>query len=198
MSAPSLSRRQAICMLVGALPLAACAESSRPLPTERSLTISGPSGIPAPRHVEVSRDLARGQIFILQDRMALRFVTKRGHALEYPVALGKAGFAFKGKAVVGAMREWPKWTPTPDMLKRDPDHYGPYREGMPGGPDNPLGARALYLFRNGHDTLFRIHGTDAPDTIGKKVSNGCIRMHNAHVIDLFERVKIGTPVQVIA
>lgn len=198
MTAPTLSRRKAVCMIFGILPLAACANAPLPLPAERSLTISGPSGIAPPRPVEVSRDLAPGQILVVPNRMALRFVTKRGQALEYPVALGKAGFAFTGNAVVGAKRKWPSWTPTPDMLKRDPEAYGPYREGMPGGPENPLGARALYLFRDGQDTLFRIHGTDAPDTIGKKVSNGCIRMHNTHVIDLFERVKIGAPVQVVS
>ena len=83
------------------------------------------------------------------------------------------------------------------MIERDPAAYEKYQDGMPGGPGNPLGARALYLFKDGADTFFRIHGTNAPRSIGTNASNGCIRMVNAHVMDLYERVPLGTPVFVV-
>ncbi len=99
--------------------------------------------------------------------------------------------------MIGAKKEWPSWTPTPDMIERDPAAYEKWADGMPGGPDNPLGARALYLFKDGADTFFRIHGTNLPRTIGTNASNGCIRMANEHVIDLYQRVPIGAPVFVV-
>jgi lipoprotein-anchoring transpeptidase ErfK/SrfK len=102
--------------------------------------------------------------------------------------------------VVQVKKEWPTWRPTDDMIERDPGHYGKYKgneDAMPGGPGNPLGARAMYLFQNGHDTYFRIHGTIEPESIGRSVSNGCIRMLNSSVIDLYDRVPIGTVVEVM-
>ncbi|MEP0519294.1 MAG: L,D-transpeptidase [Hyphomicrobiales bacterium] len=127
----------------------------------------------------------------------LYLVTKRGRARRYGVGLGKLGLAFNGSAVIGRKAKWPRWTPTSNMIRRDPKRYRKYAGGLPGGPNNPLGARALYLFRNGRDTYFRIHGTTEPWSIGTNVSSGCIRMINEHVEDLYERVKIGARVVVI-
>ena len=120
-----------------------------------------------------------------------------GRALRYGVGVGKAGLAFKGSATVGRKAEWPSWTPTANMIRRNPKKYARYANGVPGGPGNPLGARALYLYRNNRDTYYRIHGTTEPQSIGQSVSNGCIRMINDHVIDLYNRVPVGTSVVVV-
>ncbi len=121
----------------------------------------------------------------------------RGRALRYGVGVGKAGLAFRGRAEVGRKAEWPSWRPTDNMIRREPAKYARYAGGVPGGPSNPLGARALYLYRNGRDTMYRIHGTNQPSSIGRSVSNGCIRMINEHVIDLYERVPVGAKVVVL-
>ncbi|HEY8160692.1 MAG TPA: L,D-transpeptidase [Methylocystis sp.] len=117
----------------------------------------------------------------------------RGQAYEYGVGVGRQGFAWKGEAQIGRKAYWPGWTPPKEMLLRRPD----LPDHMDGGIDNPLGARALYLFNGSKDTLFRIHGTNEPDTIGQAVSSGCIRMLNADVIDLYGRVSRGTRVVVL-
>ncbi|HUH77773.1 MAG TPA: L,D-transpeptidase, partial [Devosia sp.] len=90
----------------------------------------------------------------------------------------------------------PRWTPTQSMIKREPDRYGPYVGGVEGGATNPLGPRALYLYRDGRDTLFRLHGTTEPYTIGTNVSSGCIRLMNQDIIDLYARVPVGAKVVV--
>lgn len=118
-------------------------------------------------------------------------------AIRYGVGVGKAGLAFRGSAIVGRKAKWPSWTPTRNMIRRDPGKYARYANGVPGGPGNPLGSRALYLYRDGRDTMYRIHGTTQPSSIGRSVSNGCIRMINAHVEDLFERVPVGANVVVL-
>jgi lipoprotein-anchoring transpeptidase ErfK/SrfK len=115
-----------------------------------------------------------------------------GQAYEYGVGVGREGFAWKGEAQVGRKAFWPGWTPPREMLLRRPD----LPDHMDGGLENPLGARALYLFKGKTDTMFRIHGTNEPDTIGQAVSSGCIRMLNADVIDLYRRVAKGTRVVV--
>ena len=127
----------------------------------------------------------------------LYLVQGRGRARRYGVGVGKAGLAFQGSARVGRKAEWPRWTPTASMIRREPGKYAKYAGGVPGGPGNPLGARALYLFKGKRDTLFRIHGTTQPWSIGRSVSNGCIRMVNAHVIDLYGRVPVGARVVVL-
>lgn len=116
-----------------------------------------------------------------------------GRAYEYGVGVGREGFAWKGEAQIGRKAYWPGWTPPKEMLLRRPD----LPDHMEGGLENPLGARALYLFRGKKDTMFRIHGTNEPDTIGQAVSSGCIRMLNADVIDLYRRVSKGTRVVVL-
>lgn len=118
-------------------------------------------------------------------------------AMRYLVAVGAAGYGFAGEATIPFQRDWPYWTPTKNMLKRDPETYGPVRNGLPGGLDNPLGARALYLYRNGRDTLYRIHGTSSPWTIGHATSSGCIRLFNQDIIHLAEQVEPGTKVVVL-
>ena len=116
-----------------------------------------------------------------------------GQAIEYGIGVGRQGFAWKGVAEVGRKAFWPGWTPPPEMLARQPE-LPPHLDG---GMDNPLGARALYLFQGNKDTLFRIHGTNEPKTIGHAVSSGCIRMLNSDVIDLYGRVAKGTRVVVL-
>ncbi len=126
----------------------------------------------------------------------LYYVTSEGRAMRYAIAVGRAGLAFKGSAVVGRKVEWPAWTPTANMIRTQPETYREYRNGLPGGLDNPLGSRALYLYRNGRDSYFRIHGTIDNSSIGKATSAGCIRLFNQDVMDLFPRVKPGTRVVV--
>ncbi len=155
----------------------------------------------APEHypveVTVKRDFAPGSIIVLSSQHFLYFITKPGHAIRYGVAVGKAELVFRGQAQIGKMTEWPNWKPTPEMVERNPAAYAKYAEkGMEGGPKNPLGARAIYLYQNGRDTAVRIHGTLEPNSIGKSVSNGCLRMVNAHVIDLYSRVQLGAAVTV--
>ncbi|MFE1597644.1 L,D-transpeptidase [Methylobacterium sp. ID0610] len=127
----------------------------------------------------------------------LYLVRENGRALRYGVGVGKAGLAWSGTARVARKAEWPRWTPTPDMIAREPERNGPWRLGMAGGPGNPLGPRALYLFDGDRDTLYRIHGTTEPGTIGTNVSSGCIRMFNQDVIDLYGRVPVGSRVVVL-
>ena len=116
-----------------------------------------------------------------------------GRAIRYGVGVGKQGFEWSGDAVVGMKRRWPRWVPPHDMVDRN-KLAKKWANGMPGGPENPLGARALYLFENNADTLYRIHGTIEPESIGKAASSGCIRMLNEDIVSLYDRVEIGTPV----
>jgi lipoprotein-anchoring transpeptidase ErfK/SrfK len=120
-----------------------------------------------------------------------------GKARSYGVGVGKAGLTFKGMATIKPKAEWPSWTPTANMIRRNPGKYARYAGGVPGGKNNPLGARALYLYKGNRDTYFRIHGTTEPDSIGRSISNGCIRMINEHAIDLYNRVAHGTGVIVL-
>jgi len=153
-----------------------------------------------PQTVRVKRDLEPEQIIVLPKSHFLYYVTEPGVALRYGVGVGRAGLEFTGTAIIEVKKEWPTWRPTDEMIERDPDAYGRFKDNdyvQPGGPSNPLGARALYLFENGRDTFYRIHGTNAPRSIGTSVSNGCIRMLNDHVIDLYQRVPIGTKVTVM-
>jgi lipoprotein-anchoring transpeptidase ErfK/SrfK len=140
---------------------------------------------------------ATGSIVIDSQEKFLYLMESPFSARRYGVAVGKEGLAFKGSVTVGAKQEWPRWIPTKEMIERDPEKYAQYAEGMDGGPNNPLGARAIYLYDGPKDTYLRIHGTTQPWTIGTAASNGCFRMVNEHVIDLFSRVPVGTKVTVI-
>jgi len=130
-----------------------------------------------------------GTVIIDTPRRFLMLVQDDGTALRYGIGVGRPGFIWAGEKKVSAKKEWPDWTPPPEMLQRRPDlpHF------MAGGPENPMGARAMYL----GSSLYRIHGSNEPWTIGQAVSSGCIRMRNEDVIDLYERVKLGTKVVVI-
>ena len=154
-----------------------------------------------PQTVRISGQYGPGQLLVLPRAHFLYYVTGPNEAIRYGVGVGRAGLEFTGTATIQAKRKWPDWRPTDEMISRDPNAYEKFKADdsyrQPGGPGNPLGARALYLFQNGRDTYFRIHGTNAPRTIGLSVSNGCIRMLNEHVKDLYERVPIGTRVTVI-
>jgi lipoprotein-anchoring transpeptidase ErfK/SrfK len=147
------------------------------------------------RHiVDYSRREAPGTILVDTDARFLYFVLPGGKAIRYGVAVGEEAMAFSGVASVGRMAEWPDWIPTPEIQAR----LGPYPPRIRGGPANPLGARALYLYAGNKDTLYRIHGTNQPEYIGQAISSGCIRMINEDVIDLFDRVKPGATVVVLA
>ncbi len=138
-----------------------------------------------------------GTIIVDPRARFLYLVMPEGKAMRYGIGVAKAGLAFEGRAYVGRRATWPGWTPTAAMIKREPKRYGPFAGGLKGGINNPLGARALYLYKNGVDTLYRIHGTTEPWSIGKRVSSGCVRLFNHDIIDLFNRVPTGTKVIVL-
>lgn len=137
-----------------------------------------------------------GTIIVNTSERTLYHVLGSGLAMRYGVAVGKEGHDWAGIASVGRKVEWPTWTPPAAMIQRRPD-LARWAGGMPGGPDNPLGARALYLYANGRDTLFRIHGTNEPRSIGRAASSGCIRMLNEDVTELYELTPLGTKVIVL-
>src|SRR6185295_4253984 len=149
---------------------------------------------PYKRHiVAYHRKEAPGTILIDSDARYLYYVLPEGKAIRYGVTVGEEALAFSGVAKIGRMTEWPTWTPTEDIKKRMdvPSFVGP-------GPQNPMGARAMYLYEGNKDTLYRIHGTNQPEYIGEAISSGCIRLTNEDVIDLYKRVKPGTVVVVLA
>jgi len=126
----------------------------------------------------------------------LYLVMPGGAAMRYGIGVGREGFEWAGSATIARKAEWPRWTPPAEMIAREP-RLEPYRHGMEPSLSNPLGARALYLFQNGRDTLYRLHGTNEPWTIGKNVSSGCIRLLNQDVIDLYRRTPVGSRVVVL-
>ena len=126
----------------------------------------------------------------------LYWVLKDGKAMRYGVGLGRQGYSWKGRAIVQWKRKWPTWTPPSTMISRD-RKLEKWRQGMPPGISNPLGSRALYIFKDGVDTLYRIHGSPDWKSIGKSASSGCVRMFNQDVMDLYDRVPSKTPLLVI-
>src|SRR5271170_5715404 len=149
------------------------------------------------RQVAFSSPYRPGTIIVMIGERHLYFVEPGGMAMRYTVGVGREeALNFRGNAVIGRKAEWPHWTPTGDMIRRMPI-YAHYTAGLPGGIGNPLGARALYLYRGNQDTYFRLHGTIEPETIGQKVSSGCIRLFNHDIIDLYNRAPVGTRVMVI-
>jgi len=142
-----------------------------------------------------------GTIVINPSEHFLYLVQGEGHAIRYGVGVGSEGFAWSGVATVHSKREWPNWYPTDDYLQRQPEARSRLnlqsRSGMVAGLANPLGARALYLWQGNKDTLYRIHGTNEPWTIGQNVSSGCIRLTNEDVIDLYDRTSVGAKVVVL-
>ena len=191
-----LSRRQILAGLssVSALGLTGCATTpARP---------TGPD--PAFRRTEVPYETRekRGTIVVHPSEHFLYYVNGDGTAMRYGVGVGSEGMGWSGVATVKSKQEWPDWYPTAETLQRKPDiipHLIPLQSGtgMAGGPENPLGARALYLWQGNKDTLYRIHGTNEPWTIGRNVSSGCIRMVNEDAVDLYNRTAVGTRVVVL-
>jgi len=153
---------------------------------------------PELRRTEVAYTTPHPAGTVVVDTPARRayYVLGNGRAIRYGVGVGREGLALAGNAYVGRKAEWPTWTPTANMQRREA-RYRKLAGGMPGGPNNPLGARAMYLYRSGNDTHFRIHGTNQPESIGHAMSSGCIRMMNHDVIDLYSRVGVGAKVVVI-
>jgi lipoprotein-anchoring transpeptidase ErfK/SrfK len=143
------------------------------------------------RIVPVQAGLQVGSIHIVPQSYHLYYVLPGAQAIRYGVAIGQEGLYWKGQAVIGRKVEWPSWRPTDEMIERNPTAYAKYADGMPGGPENPLGARALYFYQGDTDTTIRVHGTILPGSIGSSASNGCFRMYNSHVIDLYDRVALG-------
>ncbi len=155
------------------------------------------AAIPQPyrRHiVDYTRKEAPGSIVIDTDHKFLYYVLPKGQAIRYGIAVGEEAQVWSGIAKVGRMEEWPAWVPTPSEQAR----LGPLPAFVTGGPHNPMGARGMYLYSGNKDTLYRIHGTNQPEYIGQAISSGCIRMTNEDAIDLYNRVKIGTVVVVLA
>lgn len=140
---------------------------------------------------------APGTIVVETSRRYLYLVEEGGRATRYGIGVGRDGFRWSGRAVVGRKAAWPTWTPTAEMMKRQPETRQ-YAGGMPPGLDNPLGARALYIYQDGRDTLYRLHGTNENWSIGEAVSSGCVRLLNQDVIDLYRRCPVGTPILVKA
>lgn len=148
-----------------------------------------------PKVIDMQVSLAPGAVHVFPNQFRLFLTLPDNQALRYTVGVGRPGLYHAGNFTVGAKREWPSWKPTPAMIKRNPDAYARYADGLPGGVDNPLGARALYLYDgSGYDTALRIHGTNKPRTIGTAVSNGCARLTNDHITDLYDRIAVGAPV----
>jgi lipoprotein-anchoring transpeptidase ErfK/SrfK len=146
------------------------------------------------RHiVDYHRKEVPGTVVVDSDAKYLYYVLPQGKAVRYGIAVGEEAQAWSGLAKVGRMEEWPGWIPTPSEQTR----LGPLPAFVTGGPHNPMGARGMYLYSGNKDTLYRIHGTNQPELIGSAVSSGCIRMTNEDAIDLYNKVKIGTPVIVI-
>ncbi|MHB0952721.1 MAG: L,D-transpeptidase [Allorhizobium sp.] len=140
---------------------------------------------------------APGTIVVDPYARFLYLVMEGDKAMRYGVGVAKAGLEFQGEGDIKRKARWPGWVPTPSMIAREPDRYGPLAQGMEGGIDNPLGARALYLYKDGKDTLYRIHGTNEAWSIGKSVSSGCIRLLNQDIIDLHSRVPEGSKMVVL-
>ncbi|MDQ3559322.1 MAG: L,D-transpeptidase [Pseudomonadota bacterium] len=157
----------------------------------------GRQAMPDPQYqaqvVQFATAEAPGTIVIDTGAKFLYYVMKDGLAIRYGVGVGKEGFGWSGVVTVGRKAEWPTWTPPAEMIERRPELVE-YVSGMPGGPENPLGARALYLYDGAQDTMFRIHGTNEPWSIGHNVSSGCIRMLNEHVTELHRMATVGTKV----
>ena len=195
MDRPMPISRRSLLAAAAALPFSRAAVASEPFPVHASDANEIPYKF---RRQEV--DLATGEqagaIVVDPGRRWLYQVLGPGKALRFGVSVGKYG-NWSGETVIGKMEKWPVWTPTPDHLKRKPSLIK-YINGMPGGPANPMGARALYLYKGNVDTSYRIHGTDDPTFIGTKATAGCFGMLNADVIYLFDQVRIGTRVVVLA
>lgn len=191
---PFLSRRRFIGTTLAATTLLATPALASTKPKDWALTEAQ-----LPTKLRLKTKLAAGEIHVDPNTYSLFWTLPNNKAIRYTVGVGRGDLYIPGIFKVGAKKEWPSWTPTKEMIARSPSHYAQYADGMPGGPTNPLGARALYLFDDVRgDTFLRIHGTPEPWTIGSAVSNGCVRLVNDHVTLLYDTVPIGTRVVLYA
>ena len=209
--------RLAPLMLALGLGLAACAPTppTTTAPPDQGVygarTDSGPNGEPIeihavrPAYLTESNRRQRvayngperpGTIVVDPYARFLYHVLDNGEAMRFGIAVGQAGKNFQGNANIRRKQAWPSWTPTANMVRTQPELYGPLKGGLRGGVDNPLGSRALYLYKGGRDTMYRIHGTMDPSSIGKATSAGCIRLFNQDIMDLFDEIPSGTRVKV--
>ncbi len=148
-----------------------------------------------PKRIWHLKGLPAGEVHLFPDQFKLLWTLPGGRAIQYTAGIGRKGLYEPGTYYVGAKKEWPSWTPTEAMIRRQPKVYAKFRGGQEGGINNPLGARAIYLFtRKRGDTFLRLHGTNDPKTIGKAVSNGCARLVNQDIVDLYKRVPMGAKV----
>jgi lipoprotein-anchoring transpeptidase ErfK/SrfK len=204
-----MSARKWTLVALGAISLAGCNAGGQRTPDPRVsgrdaefLALAPKAAIPSEferYQVDYRTSEPVGSIVVDSHAHYLYYILPGGKAVRYGVATGQDAMGWTGRAYVGAMQEWPRWMPPKDMLQRWP-HLQPTADagGLPGGPDNPLGSRALYLhYPDGRDSMYRIHGTNEPEKIGQGVSSGCIRMRDIDAIDLYSRVKIGTKVVVM-
>ena len=198
---------QGVAFILTALLLVGCVQPTRDpatdtnlTPRDRRLLANAPYAritLPAAYQrtvVQFHRKEAPGSIVINPDARYLYYVLAGNKAIRYGVAVGEQALSWYGVAKIGRKEEWPSWTPTAEIKRR----LGNIPDFVEGGPHNPMGARGLYLYEDNKDTLFRIHGTNQPEYIGRAVSSGCIRMTNEDVIDLYNRVKMGAIVVVLA
>lgn len=213
--------RLACVLTIAALGLTACSSgsnSARHLIAEPSVPLiyqtrydTGPDGdvieIPAVKPAYLTQRNQRqlvpyngpespGTIVVDPYARVLYDVMENNQAMRFGIAVGRAGKGFSGNAVINVKKKWPSWTPTQNMIRTEPELYEQFAGGLSGGPDNPLGSRALYLYRNGKDTYYRIHGTMDPSSIGKATSAGCIRLFNQDIMDLFDESETGNRVKV--
>ncbi|WP_457580394.1 L,D-transpeptidase [Ensifer canadensis] len=185
-------------ILLGSLALTAsgCTSAQRLSEPIFSAFGGGPSSRYRRRDVVYDGGEPPGTIVVDTTERYLYLVEGGGRAIRYGVAVGEDGRTLKGPASIGRKAEWPSWTPTESMMERKP-HLRQYAGGVSGGKHNPLGAAALYLYRGGQDTMFRLHGTNEPWTIGQAVSSGCVRLTNEDIVDLYNRTPVGAKVLVI-
>jgi lipoprotein-anchoring transpeptidase ErfK/SrfK len=215
-----LTSRRLFLIGASALALSACSSTKRPALRTNVIDVPEPwasqyAAVPNEPFVVPAVDLRRiprrfwrqevafesryapGTIVVNTTERFLYLVQPGGMAMRYGVGVGREeGLNFRGTATIARKAAWPGWTPTANMVRKQPERYADLAGGLPGGLNNPLGARALYLYRNGRDTHFRLHGTVEPYTIGRSVSSGCIRLINQDIIDLYSRVPTGTKVVV--
>ncbi|MFQ6551158.1 L,D-transpeptidase [Aestuariibius insulae] len=151
------------------------------------------------REVDINPAVPAGLLIVKQSDFHLYWTLGNARAIRYGIALGADGRNFTGDAFIARKAEWPSWKPTANMVQLEPAVYGPYRNGLPGGhPMNPLGSRALYMYQNGRDTFYRVHGTHLPHTIGQGFSSGCVRLRNEDMNHLYDLVPVGTRITVQA
>ncbi|MFC5066404.1 L,D-transpeptidase [Flaviflagellibacter deserti] len=171
-----------------------------PLPNERFPIPGVPANAIKPAFVRQQVTYATaeppGTIIVDPGAKYLYLVEEGGTAMRYGVGVGREGFGWNGSANIARKAEWPRWTPPAEMIVRQPE-LAEWKNGMDGSLSNPLGARALYLYQGGRDTLYRLHGTNEPRSIGSNVSSGCVRLINQDIIDLYQRTPVGTRVVVL-